>query len=308
MCDFVSVSGQRALVIFNPVAGNRGRLLLDAVLEQLQALGWRTTLIETKHAGHAEQIASTLNEETYNDSAVLVVAGGDGTLNEVINGLAGIGRLDIPVGLIPVGTVNLFAKEIQLSRDPNLLAQMISDGHLQTIVLGQIVARRQTRLFLITAGVGFDARSVSRVSHRLKRFDGKLAYIVAGIEEYLFGRRTSYQVTVDGEEVEARSILFANGKYYAGGMVWAPEADVEHPALEVGTFAGTGRLRVPTYLVALMAGRLSRLHDVFIRSAREVNLAGPLNEPVQADGDIVAFLPVNISIAATGARILVPNR
>ena len=64
LCDFVSVSGQRALVIFNPVAGNRGRLLLDAVLEQLQALGWRTTLIETKHAGHAEQIASTLNEET----------------------------------------------------------------------------------------------------------------------------------------------------------------------------------------------------------------------------------------------------
>ena len=306
--DLLTVPGQKALVIFNPIAGGRGRPLLESVLAELQALGWNTTLIETKYAGHAEQIASTLNEETFNQPTVLVVAGGDGTLNEVVNGLANVGRLDTPIGVIPVGTVNLLARELKLPRDPRVLAQVISDGNFRRIALGQIAARRQTRLFLITAGVGFDARAVGRVSRRLKLFNGKIAFIVAGIGEYLFGKRVQYQVIVDGEALVARSILFANGKYYAGGMFWAPAAGIERPTLEVGIFAGTGRLRVPTYVVALMTGRLRQLHDVIVRSSTEIGLTGPSNEPVQADGDIVAFLPVNISVAPKGARILASNR
>ena len=302
--DFLTVRGQKILVIFNPVAGGRGRSLFESVLGELQALGWNTTLIETKYAGHAEQIASALKKEIFNQHTVLVVAGGDGTLNEVINGLAKVGRLDTPIGLIPVGTINLLARELKLPRDPRLLAQVISNGNCRRITLGQITARRQTRLFLITAGVGFDARAVLRVSRHLRLFSGKLAFIVAGIWEYVFGKRVQYQVTVDGEALVARSILFANGKYYAGGMSWAPAADIERPTLEVGIFAGAGRLRIPTYVVAFMTGSLRQLHDVIVRSSTEIDLTGPSNEPVQADGDIVAFLPVNISIAPKRATVL----
>ena len=308
LCDLLTVPGQKALVIFNPIAGSRCRSLLESVLEELQALGWNTTLIETKHAGHAEKIASTLHEEAFNQPTVLVVAGGDGTLNEVVNGLANVGRLDTPIGLIPVGTINLLARELKLPREPRALAQVISDGNFRRIALGQIAARRQTRLFLITAGVGFDARAVLRVSRRLKLFNGKLAFIVAGIAEYLFGKRVQYQVIVGGKALVARSVLFANGKYYAGGMVWAPAAGIERPTLEVGVFAGTGRLRVPTYVLALMTGRLRQLHDVIVHSSKEIGITGSSNEPVQADGDIVAFLPVNISVASKGARILASNR
>ena len=306
--DFLTVSGQKILIIFNPVAGGRGRSLLDLVLGELQALGWNTTLIETKYAGHAEHIASALKKEIFNKHTVLVVAGGDGTLNEVINGLANVGRLDIPVGLIPVGTVNLLARELKLPRDPHLLAQVIANGNFRRIALGHIAACRQSRLFLITAGVGFDARAVLRVSRRLKLFSGKLAFIVAGIWEYVFGKRVQYQVTVDGEALVARSILFANGRYYAGGMSWAPAAEIERPTLEVGIFAGAARLRIPTYVVAFMTGRLQQLHDVIVRSSTEIDLTGPSDEPVQADGDIVAFLPVNISVAPKRARVLVSNR
>ena len=113
---------------------------------------------------------------------------------------------------------------------------------------------------------------------------------------------------MDGEELMARSILFANGMYYAGGLIWAPGACIERPTLEVGLFSGTGRLRVPTYLVALMAGRLRHLGDVIVRSSTEIGLTGPSNEPVQADGDIVAFLPVNISVAPKRARVLALDR
>lgn len=305
--DSVSVRSQTALVVFNPTAGKRGRFLLNAVVDELRALGWHVSLVETKQTGHAEQIASGLYEGSCNEPDVLVVAGGDGTINEIINGLAIIGRLDLPVGLIPIGTVNLLASEIKLPRSPRLLAQIISDGHFRNVALGQICMRYKRRYFLMTAGVGYDARSVSRVSHRLKHFNGKLAYIVAGIEEYLLGRWPCYRVIVDGEDVVARSILFANGKYYAGGMIWAPAANIELPTLEVAVFARAGRFRLPLYALALKLGRLYQMRDVEIRRATEVCLIGPPNEPVQADGDIVAYLPVSVSVASVRARILGPS-
>ena len=306
--DSVPVHSQTALVVFNPTAGKRGRFLLNAVVDELRILGWQVSLVETKQKGHAEQIASGLYEGSCNGPDILVVAGGDGTINEIINGLAVIGRLDLPVGLIPIGTVNLLASEIKLPRSPHLLAQIISDGHFRNVVLGQICTKYKSRFFVMTAGVGFDARSVSRVSHRLKRLNGKLAYIVAGIEEYLLGRWPCYQVIVDGEDVVARSILFANGKYYAGGMTWASAANIELSALEVGIFARAGRLRLPLYAFGLIAGRLDQMRDVSIRTATKIHLLGPPNEPVQADGDIVAHLPVRISVASVGARILGPSR
>ena len=113
---------------------------------------------------------------------------------------------------------------------------------------------------------------------------------------------------VDGEDVVARSILFANGKYYAGGMTWASAANIELSALEVGIFARAGRLRLPLYAFGLIAGRLYQMRDVSIRTATKIHLLGPPNEPVQADGDIVAHLPVRISVASVGARILGPSR
>lgn len=305
--DSASVRSQTALVVFNPTAGNRGRLLVNAVVGELRVLGWHVSLVETRQTGHAKQIASSLNEGTYNEPDVLVVAGGDGTINEIINGLAVIGRLDLPVGLIPIGTVNLLASEIKLPRSPQLLAQIISDGHFRNVVLGQICTMCKRHFFLMTAGVGYDARSVLRVSHRLKRLNGKLAYIVAGIEEYLLGRWPCYQVVIDGEEVVTRSILFANGRCYAGRMIWAPAANIELPTLEVGFFARAGRFRLPLYALALTAGRLYQMRDVSIRRATEVHLVGPPSEPIQADGDIVAYLPVSVSVASVGARILVPS-
>ena len=91
-------------------------------------------------------------------------------------------------------------------------------------------------------------------------------------------------------------------------MIWAPAANIELPTLEVGFFARAGRFRLPLYALALTAGRLYQMRDVSIRRATtEVHLVGPPSEPIQADGDIVAYLPVSVSVASVSARILVPS-
>ena len=304
----MATHNKTALVVFNPVAGSGGKFLLNAVVDELRALDWQIAIVETEHIGHAEALSASLRGDHCNEPDVLIVAGGDGTVNEVINGLAHIDRLDLPVGLIPIGTVNLLASEINLPRSPQLIAQVISNGYLRNIVLGKISTGSSWRFFLITAGVGFDARSVSRVSPRLKRLNGKLAYIVAGIEEYLLGRWPSFQVIIDGEEFVSRSVLFANGRHYAGRMVWAPDANIETSSLEIGIFARVGRLQLPIYAFGFVSGWFRRFPGAVVRSVAEVRLLGPSTEPVQADGDVVAHLPVSVSVASVSAKILAPGQ
>lgn len=297
----------KALVIFNPIAGSQRTVLVDKVVQELRLKGWQTSMIKTQKVGHAETIVLDLQRQKERIPDILIVAGGDGTVNEVINGLSCINRLDLPVALIPTGTVNLLANEIRLPDNPKLLAEIISTSHVAKVVLGKISTETGSRIFLMTASVGFDARAVCRLSKKLKTIVGRLAYIAAGIEEYFSGKRPSYQVTIDGETISAQSVLFANGKYYAGRKIWAREASIKDQSLKVGVFANAGRLQIPLYAVALFLGILARMPGIKIRTAKEVELRSHSADPIQADGDIVAWLPARISVASGRANLICPK-
>jgi len=302
--DVPEIHGRKALVISNPMAGSRRTTLTHDVIHELSIMGWQVSLVRTQSIGHAEQIVVGLQAQPHGMPDVLIVAGGDGTINEVVNGLCHIGGLDLPIALIPTGTVNLLASEIRLPTNPKLLADIISQSRVGKVVLGQITAGPNSRLFLMTAGVGFDARAVSRVSKNLKKFDGKFAYIVAGVTEYLFGKWPFYQITIDGESSCARSVLFANGRHYAGGMTWAPGASIKEPSLEVGVFHRLGRFRLLLYALALIMGKLGSMPGVRILSAKEIELQSHCSDPIQADGDIVGYLPARISVAPTWVNMI----
>jgi diacylglycerol kinase family enzyme len=157
------------LIIFNPAAGWRRRQRLAPVLAQLGEHGCAFVVRETQAPGDAERFAAEVDPEAFD---LVVVAGGDGTVNETINGLA---RSGLPLALIPLGTANVLAAEIGLGPDPAAVARCVALGQPRPIALGAAAGRR----FILMAGAGFDAHVVAGVSVPMKRWLGKGAYVLS---------------------------------------------------------------------------------------------------------------------------------
>ena len=156
-------AARRLLIIFNPAAGWRRRQRLAPVLTRLREHGCALVVRETQGPGDAERFAAEVDPDAFD---IVVAAGGDGTVNETINGLA---RSGLPLGLIPLGTANVLAAEIGLRTDPASLARCLVFGEPRPIALGAANGRR----FILMAGAGFDAQVVAGVSVPMKRWLGK---------------------------------------------------------------------------------------------------------------------------------------
>ena len=277
---------RRLLVILNPTAGRRRRSRFLATLDRLGALGCEVTLRETTAPGEAIALARAADPAAFDG---VVAAGGDGTINEVINGLIGN---DLPLALLPLGTANVLAAEIGLGLAPDTVARTIAEGPRRRIACG----RAGQRYFTQMAGVGFDAHVVENVDLALKRRIGKGAYVIEAVRQaFRFGFPT-YRVTADGETHEAASVIVANGRHYAGRYLLAPEASIEEPVFQVCLFDRGGPLAVARYGLALQTGRLPRRRDLRRIPARRLKIEGPLGDPVQGDGDTIARLPIEITL------------
>ncbi len=293
--------GRRALVIHNPTAGGDGARF-TATLERLGALGCRVEVRPTAGRGDAEALARRASGEGVD---LVVAAGGDGTVNEVINGLAGSG---LPLALIPLGTANVLAIEIGLELRPDALAQTIATGEPRPIALGRLhAAAGGERLFVAMAGVGVDAHAVAGVNLGLKRVLGKGAYYVEVLRQLLVFPFPRYRLRLDGTAFEAASVVVANGRRYAGRYLLAPAARLGDARFQVCLFERSGRAAALGYALAMWLGRLPRRRDYRVLSARRVVVEGPAGEPVQADGDIVAHLPVEIEIVPRALRLVMPD-
>jgi YegS/Rv2252/BmrU family lipid kinase len=289
----------RVLVIYNPAAGQWRKRRLQTTLAALKGLGCTITLFATQKAGDAQERAATLSRE---DCDVVVAAGGDGTINEVANGLANAQHAVPPLAIIPLGTANVLAQEIGLRGNPRAVARAIAQGGRMTVHLGDA----NGRYFLMMAGVGFDAHVVANVDLALKRRTGKLAYVV---ETLIQGLRYGFprcRVTVDGQSHDAYSVVVCNGRHYGGPFVAAPKASLAEPAFEVCLLKKGGYRHVLRYGAALVMGRLSALPDVEILTGKSLRIEGDPGLPVQGDGDIIATLPVQISVAERTLELVIP--
>ncbi len=282
------------LVVYNPIAGRRRRRFLSRVLEQLEGRAASVRLEPTKARGDAQALAQAA---AAGGATRLVVAGGDGTINEALNGLSGS---KVALGIVPLGTANVLAAELGIGQSARTVAAAILDGRQHSVTLGTVNGRR----FSMMAGVGFDAHVVRDVSSKLKRAIGKGAYVLETLRQLVVYKSKFYDVRVDGVAMRAASLLVCNGHYYGGRFVAAPQARLENPDLQVVLFQRKGRFAILRYTLALALGRLPTREDVRIVSARTIEIDGPAGEPVQGDGDIVAHLPARFE-AMPDAAILV---
>lgn len=292
-----TVDVRRVTVIFNPTSGRRRWRRLAHVLDALAASGCAVTLRETTQRGDAEAFAREASRATCDR---LVAAGGDGTINEVVNGMSDPA---LPLALIPLGTANVLAAEIGLSTRTADIARTILHGAPRTVFLGRANARK----FAMMAGVGFDALAVTRVHLPIKRRLGKAAYVIAGLIQLAHQKSTLYDVEIDGATYRAASAIVAKGHFYAGRYICAPAARLDRPVFEICLFKTPGRWNVLRYAVALALNRLDRLSDVTVVSGHRVRITGPTGEPVQSDGDIIALLPVELEIVEKGLLLVMPQ-
>ncbi len=287
----------RVLVVRNPVAGNRRPTLYPTVIARLEAAGCEIVIKETRDAGEGVEVARAACEYDR-----VVVVGGDGTFNEVINGVAELDDAP-PLAIIPEGTSNVLAAEIGLPRRADVLADVILNGQQVPISLGRV----NGRYFAVMMGAGLDAYLVARVDLALKRRLGSNAYVASLISQLREFGFPEYSVTVDGYSHVAGSVIVANASRYSRSWKVAPTADIRVNELQVCHVHPSGRWGRIGSALALFGGRLSHGRGLEISAGAHVVIDGPPGDPVQADGDIVTTLPAEVDVRPAAVNVLYPR-
>ena len=300
-------SGPRScLIVHNPVAGRRRRGLVPAIAHHLAAAGWTVEIVDTQAAGDARRIVSTCDAARY---SVIAVAGGDGTVNEAVNGLIIRGDAGVPIAIVPLGTANVLARELGLAFSADGIAATIMTGRALAMQPGIAIADGPARHFSLMAGAGFDAQVVAGVTASLKRRWGKLAYVWRSVIEALRYRPVRYLVEIDGAHHVVASVIVTRARFYAGSYIVAPEATLAVATLHVCLFERWGRLEPLRFGLALLMGWLPRMSGYRVVTGNEVRISVDpcaIREPVQIDGDDALSLPVSIGLAPVSVRVLQP--
>ena len=272
-------------------------------MQTVAALEQRGCIVAVRYAGEGGFGLEDLARDAAPGYDAIVAAGGDGTVDAVLNGLAAAPQnAAVPFGLLPLGTVNLVAREIGMPRDPERLAAVIASGPTRQVWPGRI----GERLFMVVASCGFDADTVAAVDPLLKMRFGRIAFVSALLKMLCLGRRRALSLRIDGQDARAAAVIVAKGRYYAGPFIVARGAAMAEPVLHAALFRSGSRTAVLRCLAAGACGVLHRLGEVEIRQCASLTISGDDQAPVQADGEIVGTLPVTISVAERSFSLIWP--
>ncbi len=269
----------------NPGAGFRAGSQTRDLCSALEALGAQILLTES--------VSDRLVIDERADHVCAV--GGDGTLRHVVDAVRRTGR-PIPIAAYPAGTVNLLAMECAYPRDPHAFARrLLETGKPRRHYVALI---GQTPL-LTCASVGPDSYTVENLSPRVKRLIGRAAYLVAFCNVLMRWRRTKITLLHDGRRTECEAVYIAKGRFFAGRWSFASEASVGDPLLHVVALGQASRRDFARFAWTLIWRRpVEQLAGVQCFTCTELTVGSDDAPPLQADGDIVAYLPVSIAIEA----------
>lgn len=287
----------RLLVILNHSLGQRRDRQFRHVLAGLRDVGCAVDVRSAHVPGDAGRLARAADRSAFD---AIAVAGGDGTLNDALNGLTATSPA---LGLIPIGTANVLAREIGLDSRPEAVVGCLARGRVVAIRPGLANGRR----FFMMASAGFDAQVVDGLDLGLKQRIGKAAYAVEAMRRIVHYPCPPLDLRIDGRAISAATLVACRGRHYGGRFVLAPRANLTEPRFQVALFRRPGRLAMAGYSLALPLGLLTRLNLIDHVIADRIEIAGPAGAPVQGDGDVIARLPVAITIAPDPVRLIVPG-
>lgn len=286
-----------AVIIGNAIAGaGGGEEILHRCAEILREGGMGVEVWNTERPKHATELAAFTGER------LIVVAGGDGTINEVINGMP----TDATIAVIPLGTANVLARELELPLEPEAACRRILEGEVRRVDLGLATNERELeRRFVCMAGIGFDARVVEAVTPPIKKRLKGSAFPLMGFIVYFLRRFPPVRLTVGDQEYTARFAIIANTHYYGGGYRVTGSSSLQGGMLHAALFGRVSMLLRPDVLVRVLLGRpLENYLPSF--AAEEIHALQPeeLPVPVQLDGELWGELPVSLRVRPEALKVL----
>jgi len=291
----------RVLAIINPVAGRgrAGRLWPRLRAYFLQA-GWRVEEVYSEGRGHAMELAASAL-----DCDGILAVGGDGTCNEVANGLLRASRSSFRfLAPLPVGTANDFATCMGVPADPEAAARALVSGRPQPIDVGWV----NGRFFLTIAGCGFDAEVARQVNAWPKLLGGKVMYVAGIFHQLATFRPVRMEITTDQRVWIQPTFMLAAGNLpcYAGGLRMCPEARPDDGWLEVVLVREVSRTEVVRLLPRLLDGSHVGHPKVEVVRAREVEVRSAVPVAVHADGEFVGITPARFTVHTRTLEVLLP--
>jgi diacylglycerol kinase (ATP) len=304
---------RNALLIHNPNAGNSGsarRHLLDQARRIFSLGGIEAELAETTGPGHATEIAHHAAAE---GRQLVIACGGDGTLNEIVNGLAAQQNGHrVPLALLPGGTANILAKELDLPWDIPSAAEKLTHGTVKEIALGLATPLEQPekkKYFLSVGGAGPDGMIVYSMDLDLKARIGILAYWWEGAREVFRYKFQHFRIVTGDQKLDASLAIVGRTKNYGGPFKITTGADLFENQFEIMALTTQSGLRYLSYLPSLWLGDLRESEGVHFWKA-DTLVCEPLDKnPIyaQVDGEPLARLPVEYKIVPRALKLLVPG-
>jgi len=324
------------ILIGNPIAGGGAIRMIRSAEAMLKDRGYNVKVMLTSKRGDAESFARSAANH---DDTIVIAAGGDGTYNEVANGLV---NSETPLAILPLGTTSVLAREFGIPLNVEKAVDIIDGGKIQTVSLGKMICRplgrkssiqdeaQITRYFLLMAGVGIDADAVYGVNARLKKFSGRVAYVLSGldalfnyrpeelgieaairdrsdIESGKFRAHPGYVIlTGDRLKTSGYVAVISKASCYGGNFVITPDADMREPFLYTLILHRKGKTTFIRLMLAIIAGKPLEHSDISYFRTQEIVING--TSRMQIDGDYAGKAPAKIEIAKNALKLVVPSR
>ncbi len=295
-----------AVLIVNPAAGSGRRIhQLDEARRILQAAGIETEQQQTIGAGHAAELARKAVEQS---RQLVIVCGGDGTVNEAVNGLA---CSQVPLAVLPAGTANVLAKELHIPWNLPRAAKKLVGAKFRRIALGFATPEKSSgapRYFVSVAGAGADAALVAAVNPATKNQTGILAYWQAGLAELTRYKFPLFRVTTSTDAIDASLVIVGRTKQYGGPFRITTEAGLRRPQFEIAMVTTRSPLIYVSYLFAIWAGQLRRVKHVQFRKTTCLSCVavGSSTVLLQVDGEPAGCLPAEFRIVPDALTLAIP--
>lgn len=297
------MSTRKATLISNPKTGRYAsrRRPIQELASNLESLGVKVDLRLTAGPGDATTIAA---RAARNGSSDVIVAGGDGTINEAIQGLAGTAAR---LAIIPRGTANVLARELGLPLDDDQAVAVAAQGKSRKIYLGIATdeTTHESRHFALMAGIGLDASVVKHVQPRLKKRIGKGAFWISGLSHLADWNPRPFTLEIDGHEYNATFAAVGKSAKYGGDLAITPGARLDQPEFEVCMIETMSRLRYLHLLSYAMRNGMPR-DKPEVRFVKAVNVKAFGEAQVQVDGELLGHLPMRFEIASHSLEVIVP--
>jgi YegS/Rv2252/BmrU family lipid kinase len=269
---------------------------LPEVEDALVRAGVAHRTVQTRSLEHGVEEA----ERAIQAGEIPVVMSGDGLIGQIGGALANSGR---PMGIVPGGRGNDLARVLGIPTDPDGAARVLAEAHVREIDVGEANGRR----YLCVASCGFDS-DANRIANEAKLIRGNLVYLYAALRALAAWKPATFTLELDGERVVSvgYSVAVANSQAYGGGMLIAPDADLEDGRFDVVLTGKRGKLHFLTNLPKVFKGTHVENEEVSVIRAREVSISADRSFALYADGEHLTDLPARLTILPRALRVIAP--